>query len=121
MKSFSKYILILTMLLSPSLMRAQSAGAMISGNVYDDMGGVMMANVVEIDAANRIVAAAVTDINGNFSFRLVNPKDKIRVSYVGYATQTLAIKGTTYKIYLKSHQTGIDKHKHRTKYTYRYR
>ncbi len=108
MKSFSKYILILTMLLSPSLMRAQSAGAMISGNVYDDMGGVMMANVVEIDAANRIVAAAVTDINGNFSFRLVNPKDKIRVSYVGYATQTLAIKGTTYKIYLKSNTQLTD-------------
>ena len=96
------------MLLAPSLMRAQSAGAMISGNVYDDMGGVMMANVVEIDAANRIVAAAVTDINGDFSFRLVNPKDKIRVSYVGYATQTLAIKGTTYKIYLKSNTTLTD-------------
>ncbi|MBR3454598.1 MAG: SusC/RagA family TonB-linked outer membrane protein [Bacteroidaceae bacterium] len=108
MKSFSKYLLLSVMLLAPSLMRAQSAGAMISGNVYDDMGGVMMANVVEIDAANRIVAAAVTDINGDFSFRLVNPKDKIRVSYVGYATQTLAIKGTTYKIYLKSNTTLTD-------------
>ena len=108
MKSFSKYLLVSVMLLAPSLMRAQSAGAMISGNVYDDMGGVMMANVVEIDAANRIVAAAVTDINGDFSFRLVNPKDKIRVSYVGYATQTLAIKGTTYKIYLKSNTTLTD-------------
>lgn len=102
MKSFTKYLLLSLVLLCPSLMRAQSAGAMISGNVYDDMGGVMMANVVEIDAANRIVAAAVTDINGNFSFRLVNPKDKIRVSYVGYKTQTLDIKGTTYKIYLQS-------------------
>ena len=33
----------------------------ITGYVYDDMGGVMMANVVERDNNNRIVEAAVTD------------------------------------------------------------
>ena len=59
---------------------AQKAGDVISGTVTDDFGPVMRANVVELDASNRIVAAAVTDMSGNFSFRLKNPKDKLSIS-----------------------------------------
>ena len=70
---------------------AQEAGDIISGTVSDAFGPVMMANVVEIDAANRIVASAVTDPSGNFSFKLKNPKDKLRISFVGYKTITLPI------------------------------
>ena len=85
-----------------TLSYAQKAGDMISGNVSDEYGPLMQANVVEMDAANRIVAHGVTDINGNFSFRLVNPKDKIRISYVGCSTQTVSINKTYYKIVMKS-------------------
>ena len=77
---------------------AQKAGDIISGTVTDNMGPVMMANVVEMDAANRIVASAVTDMSGNFSFKLKNPKDKLRVSFVGYKTVTLAINKTKFAI-----------------------
>ena len=77
---------------------AQSAGDIISGTVKDSYGAVIGANVVEIDAANRIQASAVTDINGNFSFKLKNPKDKIRFSYVGYKTVTKPINQHRYEI-----------------------
>ena len=77
---------------------AQKAGDIISGTVVDNMGPVMMANVVEIDASNRIVASAVTDMNGNFSFKLKNPKDKLRISFVGYKTVTLPINKTKYSV-----------------------
>ena len=80
---------------------AQQAGDIISGTVSDDFGPVMMANVVEIDAANRIVASAVTDMSGNFSFKLKNPKDKLRVTYVGYKTVTLPFNKTKYAIKLQ--------------------
>ena len=80
---------------------AQQAGDIISGTVSDDFGPVMMANVVEIDAANRIVASAVTDMSGNFSFKLKNPKDKLRVTYVGYKTVTLPFNKTKYSIKLQ--------------------
>ena len=73
---------------------AQNAGDIISGTVTDAFGPVMMANVVELDAANRIVASAVTDMSGNFSFKLKNPKDKLRVTYVGYKTVTLPVNKT---------------------------
>ena len=87
-------------LLSTGTALAQQAGQIISGHVYDTMGPVMMANVVEIDAAGRIVAACTTDFNGNFSFKLKNPKNKLRVSFVGYKTQTLPINKTSYRINL---------------------
>jgi len=77
---------------------AQKAGDIISGTVVDNMGPVMMANVVEIDASNRIVASAVTDMNGNFSFKLKNPKDKLRISFVGYKTVTLPINKTKFSV-----------------------
>ena len=77
---------------------AQNVGDIISGTVTDAYGPVMMANVVELDAANRIVASAVTDLNGNFSFKLKNPKDKLRITYVGYKTVTLPFNKTKFNV-----------------------
>ena len=67
----------------------------VTGTVYDDMGGIMMANVVERDNNNRIVEATVTDINGNFSMVIKNPKDKLVVSYIGYKTWSQVIGNNT--------------------------
>lgn len=97
--------LLLLVCLFPLSLKAQQAGDVVSGNVYDDMGGLMMVNVVEKDANNRIVAATVTDINGNFSFRIVNPKDKIHISYVGFKTQVLPIDRKVFKVYMQSATT----------------
>ena len=98
-------IAMMAMALMPCALSAQTAGTMIHGVVQDDIDGLMACNVVEIDNANRIVAHAVTDINGNFAFRIVNPKNRLKISYVGYATQIIPIKGTTYKIVMKSNTT----------------
>ena len=95
-KTLSLLFVLATLSLSPA--RAQKAGDIISGTVTDAFGPVMMANVVEIDASNRIVASAQTDMSGNFSFKLKNPKDHLRVSYVGYKTQTLPINKTKFAI-----------------------
>ena len=87
--------------LSFSQALAQEAGDIISGTVTDQFGPVMMANVVELDGANRIVASTQTDINGNFSFKIKNPKDKLRISFVGYKTQTLPINKMEYSVVLQ--------------------
>ena len=94
--------------LLPLSVSAQKAGDIISGQVTDAYGPVMQANVVEIDAANRIVAAATTDMNGNFSFKLKNPKDKLKVSYVGCRTQILPFNKTHFNIALKDQTTLVD-------------
>jgi TonB-linked SusC/RagA family outer membrane protein len=69
------------------------------------MGPVMMANVVEIDASNRIVSSTQTDINGNFSFKIKDPKHKLRFSFVGCKTKTVPIKGEVYEIKLEDAAT----------------
>ena len=82
------------------------AGDIISGQIWDDFDPLMMCNVVEIDHNNRIVAHGVTDINGNFSFKIVSPKDKIRISYIGCETVTLPINKRAFgKIVLRSNTT----------------
>ena len=85
----------------PSLLFAQKAGDIISGVVEDNDGPMMMVNVTERDAADRIVAHAITDIEGNFSFKLVNPKDRIQISYVGYATVDIPINKLYFEIKMK--------------------
>src|SRR5574344_2228329 len=89
---------IATLLIATGTALGQKAGQIIRGSVYDQEGPMMMVNVIEIDAANRLVAACVTDFNGNFSFKLVNPKDRIKVSFVGYKAQILPINNTVFKI-----------------------
>ncbi len=104
MKQILNYTIAIALLFAFSICaNAQvKAGDVISGTVADDIEPLMMVNVVEIDANKRIVAHSVTDINGNFSFRCVNPKDHIQVSYVGYATFNSPINKKTFKIVLKS-------------------
>jgi hypothetical protein len=64
----------------------------ISGHVWNKSDGpVIMANVVELDGSNRIVSATTTDVNGNFSMTIKNPNNRLKVSYIGYATQTMKI------------------------------
>jgi len=87
--------------LSFSQALAQKVGDIISGTVSDAFGPVMGANVVEIDGANRIIAAATTDMNGNFSFKLKNPKDKLRITYVGCKTVVLSFNKTNFVVQLK--------------------
>ena len=77
---------------------AQKAGEMISGRITDDKGPLMYANVCERDSLNRIVAHSVTDIEGKFSFRLVNPENTIDVTIIGYETVKFPIEKMYYEI-----------------------
>ncbi|MCH5175627.1 MAG: SusC/RagA family TonB-linked outer membrane protein [Prevotellaceae bacterium] len=88
-------IIITSLVLFFCVSSAMAQQRRITGYVYDDMGGIMMANVVERDANNRIVEAAVTDINGNFSMVIKNPKDRLVVSYIGYKTWSQVIGNTS--------------------------
>lgn len=74
----------------------------VHGTLSDDMGPLMGATVCEIDGTGRIINSAITDLNGNFTMKVKNTKDKIRFSYVGLTTQTLPINRTTYNLRMTS-------------------
>jgi len=81
-----------------------NAGDTISGIVCDSLGPMMMVNVTERDSSDLVVAHSVTDFWGYFSFRLVNPDDMIRVSYVGYETVNIPIDTTFFEIKMKERE-----------------
>ena len=82
------YILVTMLCVSMSSAFAQ---VIVTGTVADEIEPLMMVNVVEVDEAGRFVEATTTDMNGNFSMRVKNTKDKLQFSYIGYTTQLLPI------------------------------
>ena len=104
----SKKKIIFTFLLCVFAQVIMAQGTRISGTVSDDMGPIMMANVVERDGNNRIVNATQTDMNGNFSMTIKNPKNKLVVSFVGSKTKILPIGDkTVFDVVLDSESTKI--------------
>ena len=104
--SRSRILLTLLFAVIAQVMMAQ--GRVISGTVEDAMGPVMMANVVERDANNRIVSATQTDMMGNFSMQIKNPKNKLVISYVGSKTKVLTIgEQKTFKVKLEDEKTTL--------------
>ena len=83
-------------------------GEMVTGCVTDDKNmPLMMVNIFEKDEYGRIVAHAVSDLNGDFAFKLVNPNHKLTVSCPGFATQTVDIKDKEVNVVLK-HDAKLD-------------
>ena len=88
------YIIFLTvaMLLTPFIGAAQATG-LVRGVVVDDLDEPLIgATVLEVDKNNRVHSTTVTDINGEFSLKVKNPANKLKISYVGFDNMLLPIK-----------------------------
>lgn len=102
-------------LLAMLLMVCMASAAMsqsitrVSGTVSDALDVLPGVNVVEVDASNRLINATVTDLNGHFVLSIKSSRNKLRISYVGYKTQTLPIDKTVYAIKLHddSEELGV--------------
>lgn len=93
---------IVLMLFCMAAMEMRGQITSVNGTVSDEWGPLMGASVCEIDGNGRIIEATITDLNGNFSMRVRNAKDKIRFSFVGCETQLLPINRINYKIMLEA-------------------
>ena len=99
-----KSIIIVLALLATTVVHAQNITS-VHGTISDDMGPLMGATVCEIDGNGRIIESTITDLNGNFTMKVKNQKDKIRFSFVGLKTQTQPINQTTYHVKMESATT----------------
>jgi TonB-dependent SusC/RagA subfamily outer membrane receptor len=88
---------------------ALAQSKVISGTIEDPMGPVMFANVTERDKDDRIVSAVQTDMMGNFSLEIKNPKNRLVISYVGNKTKELAIGEKSYfTIMMEPESTSLE-------------
>ena len=100
--------ILFTALLGIVCLPLMAQGVRISGTLSDNDGPIMMANVVERDANNRIVSAVQTDFNGNFSMQVKSTKNKLVFSYVGDKTQIVSIGNrTVFNIKLEAENTQL--------------
>ncbi|MCD6355515.1 MAG: SusC/RagA family TonB-linked outer membrane protein, partial [Prolixibacteraceae bacterium] len=86
-------------------------GFIIRGKIIDEETGELIigANIVELDNNNRFIKGTITDVNGNFSFKVDNRNSIISVSYIGYKTVTIPIEGKKdFEIKMKSESVGLD-------------
>jgi TonB-dependent SusC/RagA subfamily outer membrane receptor len=68
----------------------------ISGQVSDEMGPLMMVNVVEVDKEGRFINHTTTDFDGNFTMIVKDNKNKLKITYVGFKDELLEIGDRTY-------------------------
>lgn len=101
-----KYFILICCLVIASAVNAQGITS-ISGTVSDAFGPVMGAAVVELDGSNRNISATVTDMNGNFTLRIKNPKNKLKISFVGLKTQILPINKRVYKVTMQDNVVAL--------------
>ena len=107
MKSTTYYFKLSTLLLLLSFIPiwATAQSNTVKGTVKDTFGeAVIGANVTEVGTSN----GTITDIDGNFSLN-VSSKGQLRVSFIGYQSQTLDIAGQkTLNITLKEDTETLD-------------
>lgn len=77
-------------------------GDTIIGWVMDEDGPLMMTNVVERDSKDRVVSHTVTDYEGHFALKVVDPQNRIQVSYVGYNMAESKINGNVFVITMEA-------------------
>lgn len=93
------------LLMACMLLLCSSAVAQVTsvhGTVNDEFGPLIGAAICEVDGNGRIIEAVITDFQGNFSMKVKNPKDKLRISFVGCKTQIFDFDRTTYDIKMVS-------------------
>ena len=77
------------------------AGDVIYGRIVDSNGPVVGAKVTERNDCDRIMAQTTTDVNGEFSFRTVNPDNRIMVTNRDYETIDIPINKTCFDLKMK--------------------
>lgn len=67
--------------------------AIIRGRVIDksDKSTIIGANIIEFDSEERVINGTITNVNGDFVLQLVNRANTVKVSVIGYDTQTIKV------------------------------
>lgn len=101
MKKTIAILLVAAAITSAFAQDALKAGDLIYGTVTGTEGPIAGARVTERNEDDRIMAQSITDSNGNFSFKLVNPNDRIMVTCRDFVTVDISIDRKHYEITMK--------------------
>lgn len=97
MKQFHRIILgLLLVIVSSIVIKAQGQGVTVQGKITDaDNKPVHGVTVAEVDAEGRTIKATRTDIDGNFSLKIINTSHKLSISHISFKSVDLSINNRT--------------------------
>lgn len=104
-------VLLITTFASGIAQDKPKAGDLVYGTVFDGNESLSGIIVTEINRNNRIMAQTTTNENGNFSFRIVNPDDKIHITVSknsNYSSAYLPITDIYYEVNMETLGSGTD-------------
>lgn len=81
---------LLTTLIAMLLSTVMMAQSQVTGNVTDESGEAVIGATIKIVGTTQ---GTITDIDGNFSLEIPAGKTLLQVSYMGYKTQVINVKG----------------------------
>jgi TonB-linked SusC/RagA family outer membrane protein len=103
---FKKCAVLVTFLIAGVVATGQQ---IIKGKIVDKKGEpVQGASVSVLDGENRIVSGTTSDIEGNYVVKIINAKNRLSVSIIGYKTLTVPVNGrTSINITIDESQTDL--------------
>lgn len=103
LNQISRFMFLAMLLMCASFAYAQSK---VNGQVTDKTGEPIIGASVMVQGSN---IGGVTDINGNFTINNVPSKAILKVSYVGYVSQNVALNGrNSVKVVLKEDALNLE-------------
>ncbi len=102
LQRLSLWLVLLSMCISQAYAQQLTVKGVVKDNFGDPLIGV---NVLEKGTTNGII----TDADGNFTLTVASPQSVLVVSYIGYLTQEVAVKGqTSFEINLKDDVEALE-------------
>ena len=90
------YIIVILLAIVMFPFNSMAQDVVISGKVIDADGeGLVGATVVETDKQERIIAATITDFNGQYVLQVKNPNNSLVFSFIGFKSITRSIGNET--------------------------
>jgi hypothetical protein len=100
-KALASFLLLFATTVSVFAQDNLKKGDLIYGTVTENGKPLSGVRVVERNANDRIMAQDTTDANGQYSFRLVNPQNRLMATRMDYETVDIAITKKNIDINIK--------------------
>ena len=90
---------------------AQGQSAIIQGKIIDAQTQETLpsVNIVEIDKNGRFIGGTVSDLNGNYVFKVSDVANQVQISFIGFQKETFTVDNRTeINVQLQPETVGLD-------------
>ena len=91
---------------APGQPAATAQAQTVKGHVVDESGEPLIGVTIKVSGASQ--TGAITDLDGNFTISVPDGKKSLILTYTGYKTQTVQVKGSSMTIKMEPDVLGLE-------------